>query len=105
LIFTFPALVGMAGPITRAGIPLRTIVDHLTIAYNVGTTVDASKALPIVVVALALGVVGAATAPRGSSILWGATLVIPILAIFVVSFVPHPGWERYFMTASGSYRN
>ena len=40
---------------------------------------------------------------RDHAFIWLALLLIPVLAIYYVSFTPHQGWARYFMVASPAW--
>jgi mannosyltransferase len=81
LVYTFSGLVGAAGSVDRGGIPLATIVAHLTVVFNFGTSLPAAPARPFVGLALALGALGLLALRWRAAALWGALVVGPVLAI------------------------
>lgn len=103
LIYVAPSLVEQAGSVSRAGVPLSTVLRQLAYTVNFGASANPGQVKPLVALALILAALGLISVPWRQSLLWGALLVIPVLAIFEVSFVPHPGWERYFITASPAW--
>lgn len=103
LLLVAPSLVSTAGSVSRGGIPLSTILQHLVVTFSFGSSVEAARVTPVVVVALLLIALGLVATPRRAAAFWFLTLVIPVLAIYAVSFNPHRGWARYFMTASPAW--
>jgi hypothetical protein len=103
IIYTASSLLGLARSVERGGVPIGTILDHLTRVFSYGTSIEPQRAWPFVVVAVALVLTGVASMPRSTAAFWGMALVGPVIAIYVISFVPHNGWERYFMTASPAW--
>ncbi len=103
LIYVAPSLVVQAGSVSRAGVPLSTVLRQLAYTFDYGTSASQAQVKPLVAVALILAALGLISIPWRQSLFWGALLVIPVLAIFEVSFVPHPGWERYFVAASPAW--
>lgn len=98
LMYVAPSLLVTAGSVQRGGVPLGSIVEHLAVTFNLGTSIEPSAATPFVVVAAALAGIGLVS-QRGTR-LWGLVLVLPILAVYAVSFNPYRGWARYFIMAS-----
>ncbi|MBI2304670.1 MAG: glycosyltransferase family 39 protein [Chloroflexi bacterium] len=84
----------------RASIPITTVLREVSKAFSLGNSVDDTQTwLTLGFVALLiLGSV--AMKPRRSLLFWLLLLVIPIAAIYYVSFAPQKGWPRYFMVAS-----
>src|SRR5262249_10462578 len=91
LIGVGPGVVALAGEVNHGGPSLSTIVQHLELAFNVGSTIELGRVVPEVVLAFVLaglGLIG--TWPR-AALLWGLLLAGPVLAIWYVSFVPQAG--------------
>ncbi|HVC34842.1 MAG TPA: glycosyltransferase family 39 protein [Chloroflexota bacterium] len=103
LVYAGSSLVAQAKSVDRASVPLATVLHQLAFTFNFGTSIDQGQAARLVVVALALAGLGLLSRPRRQALFWGTLLAVPVLAVFAVSFVPHPGWERYFIAASPAW--
>ena len=120
LLYVARSLTVTAGSVQRGANSLAGIVGHLAVAFNYGTSLGSSlgetlgratsapvgpllatdPTSPLLGAALLLGLFGLFCLPARRATLWGALVAGPVLAIYLVSFVPHEGWARYFITAS-----
>ncbi len=103
LAYAGPSLLRESRSVDRASIPLHEIVPRLATTFTVGTSIDPGQVSLLVLVAAALATLGLVFSPWRRSVVWGLLLVGPALAIHEISFVPHPGWERYFIVASPAW--
>ncbi len=102
VIYARQSLTVAAGAVDRAAIPLADIIRHLLTTFSLGTSVEQTSGLLLALLFLAAALLGIIGRPRHAAI-WLALLLIPVLAIYYVSFTPHQGWARYFMVASPAW--
>ena len=100
-----PALSEEAG---RVDIPLLAILRHCLSVFSAGVPIITSApeevAWPVLVLFLLLLVLALLWPWKRRSLVFMVTcLGVPILATFLISFPPLPGWIRYFIAASPSY--
>lgn len=103
LVYAGPSMLRESKSVSRASTSLPAVVHQLATTYNVGTSIDPSQAANVVLVAVALAAVGLVFSPWRQSLFWALFLIVPVLAIQQISFVPHAGWERYFIVASPAW--
>ncbi|MGH2461002.1 MAG: glycosyltransferase family 39 protein [Chloroflexota bacterium] len=103
LLYAGPSMLRESRSVSRASISLPMVLRQLATTFNFGTTVDPAQVSRLVPVALALAALGLIVSPWRQSLFWALFLAVPILAVQEISFVPHPGWERYFIVASPAW--
>jgi mannosyltransferase len=102
VVYARESLAVTASAVDRGAIPLTDIAKHLLTTFSLGTSVEQSSGFIVSLGILVIALFGCIRQPRRSA-LWAALLIVPVLAIYYVSFTPHQGWARYFMAASPAW--
>lgn len=89
--------------VERGGVPLETVVAQVGLGFSLGWTLEREDLLwrlaPFVAALLLACWRGWERRPALLFLL----LVVPVLGGYLVSFVPHRGWVRYFLPALPAY--
>jgi len=107
-LYAYPQMRSLGGAVTRFGIPLSTIVEHVLVAFSFGPAATRPArflaAAPLLAIVLAiLSLLSLTRAPRGRSLFLLIYFAAPVLLLYAISFTPMPDWVRYFMATSPAY--
>lgn len=97
------ALSWAGSSVKRGSVGLDLVLSQVLRVFSFGTSLEGDLlpwVLAGVVALLALGVLAASGRAR-LFLLPG--LILPVLGVYAISFLPHPGWARYFMAASPAF--
>ncbi|MDP2728381.1 MAG: glycosyltransferase family 39 protein [Dehalococcoidia bacterium] len=102
-LYAASALTWAGSSIKRGSIGLDTILSQVFRAFAVGNFLEGDLLPWVLGVALALVFLGLLAASGRTRLFLLLGIVLPVLGVYLVSFIPHPGWSRYFMAASPAY--
>lgn len=103
VVYAAWALAWAGSSVKRAAIGLDVILPQLLRAFAVGTSLGGDLLPWALVGALALLLLGLSAASSRARLFLLLGLALPILGVYAASFLPHPGWVRYFIAASPPY--
>ncbi|HLB11644.1 MAG TPA: hypothetical protein VJO15_01675, partial [Dehalococcoidia bacterium] len=102
-VYASSALAWAGSSVRRGSVGLDAIAPQVLRAFVTGASLEGDHlawALPAALALLLLGLVAARGRTRLFLLLG---LALPVLGVYGVSFLPHPGWARYFMAASPAF--
>lgn len=101
--YALSAMAWAGSSVKRGSIGMDAIVFQLYRVFTAGPSLQGDLVSWALVGAAALAVVGVLASPSRARVFLLVGLVLPVIGVYAVSFLPHPGWPRYFMPASIAY--
>ncbi|MDO8691318.1 MAG: glycosyltransferase family 39 protein [Dehalococcoidia bacterium] len=102
-IFAASSLAWAGSSVKRGSISLADIGSQVLQAFAVGASLKGDLVPWVLASALALLLLGFLATSSQARLYLLLGLALPILGVYGISFLPHPGWARYFMAASPAY--
>jgi len=102
-VYASSALAWAGSSVKRGAISLTDILSQVGQAFAAGQSLGGGLlpwALGIIVVLLLIGLLAVPGRVRVFLLLG---IIVPVLGVYMISFLPHPGWPRYFMAASPAF--